>query len=122
MQDFIALLNSHAISVMQPDVGKWGGVSGCYAVAQQTLARGILFCPHWLGGGIGLTASLHLKAAVGGAGFVEVDANPNPLRELLAMPSFTLIDGAVLLGQSPGLGVEPDLQATREFMVQVDVI
>lgn len=119
MPDFIAYLDSDAIGVMQPDLGKWGGISGCFEVAQHTLARGKLFCPHWLGGGIGLMASMHLKAAVGGAGYVEVDANPNVLRELLAMPVFALKDGAVTLNQAPGLGVEPDLVATRDFVVQV---
>jgi L-alanine-DL-glutamate epimerase-like enolase superfamily enzyme len=74
-----------------------------------------MFCPHWLGGGIGLVASMHLKAAVGGPGYVEVDANPNPLRDLLAVPAPAVHDGAVTLGDTPGLGVSPDLDAVREF-------
>lgn len=114
--DFIA---SPALSVLQPDLGKWGGITGCLQVGRRALQQNKLFCPHWLGGGIGLTASLHLKAAVGGAGYVEVDANPNPLRELLATPPFALKDGAVTLDESPGLGVEPDLQATRGYLVAV---
>ncbi|CAN7205471.1 mandelate racemase/muconate lactonizing enzyme family protein [Pseudorhodoferax sp. LjRoot39] len=114
--DFTA---SPALSVLQPDLGKWGGITGCLAVGRLALERGKLFCPHWLGGGIGLTASFHLKAAVGGPGYVEVDANPNPLRDLLATPQFTLHDGAVVLDAAPGLGVEPDLQATRNFVVNV---
>lgn len=114
--DFIA---SPALSVLQPDLGKWGGITGCLEVGRKALQHHKLFCPHWLGGGIGLTASLHLKAAVGGPGYVEVDANPNPLRELLATPPFTLADGAVTLDESPGLGVVPDLQATRGYLVDV---
>ena len=117
MDAFHAFSASPALSVLQPDLGKWGGITGCLAVGRLALERGKLFCPHWLGGGIGLTASFHLKAAVGGPGYVEVDANPNPLRELLATPQFALRDGAVLLDAAPGLGVEPDLQATRDFLV-----
>ena len=45
--------------------------------------KGKTFCPHYLGGGIGLLASAHLLAAVGGDGWVEVDANDNPLRDAL---------------------------------------
>lgn len=114
--DFIA---SPGLSVLQPDLGKWGGITGCLEVGRRALQHNKLFCPHWLGGGIGLTASLHLKAAVGGPGYVEVDANPNPLRELLATPPFALTDGAVTLDESPGLGVVPDLQATRGYLVAV---
>ena len=119
LPQFDTVIDSGVLSVLQPDLGKWGGITGCLQVGRAALARGRLFCPHWLGGGIGLTASLHLKAAVGGPGYVEVDANPNPLRELLAQPAFTLQDGAVVLGEAPGLGVEPDLLATREYLVRV---
>ena len=111
--------SAQGMAIFQPDIGKWGGFSGCLDVGRAVLAGGKQFCPHWLGGGIGLTASFHLKAAVGGAGYVEVDANPNPLRELLASPQFTLVDGAVQLSDRPGLGVEPDMAACRNFMVEV---
>lgn len=119
LPQFDAFIGAKGMSIMQPDLGKWGGFSGCIEVARKTLAAGKMFCPHWLGGGIGQTASFHLKAAVGGPGYVEVDANPNPLRELLAMPAFSLVGGAVQLDDRPGLGVEPDLHACRDFLVAV---
>lgn len=119
LAQFDRFIASPSMSVLQPDLGKWGGITGCLEVGRRALQQNKLFCPHWLGGGIGLTASLHLKAAVGGAGYVEVDANPNPLRECLAMPPFALKDGTVTLGEAPGLGVEPDLQATRDYLVAV---
>ena len=113
---------AQGMAIFQPDIGKWGGFSGCLDVGRAVLAGGKQFCPHWLGGGIGLTASFHLKAAVGGAGYVEVDANPNPLRALLAAPQFTLVDGAVQLSDRPGLGVEPDMAACRNFIVEVPMV
>ena len=63
-----------------------------------------VFCPHWLGGGIGLIASIHLKAAAGGAGYVEVDSNPNPLRTLLAtpMPPFATARSCLASGRGWG--------------------
>ncbi|VTU38084.1 Mandelate racemase [Variovorax sp. PBL-H6] len=115
-RDFIA---TEGMSVMQPDLGKWGGFTGCLTVAQETIAAGKWYCPHWLGGGIGLVASMHLKTAVGGPGYVEVDSNPNPLRELLAVPAFAIHEGFVQLGDAPGLGVAPDLDSCRDFLVAV---
>jgi D-galactarolactone cycloisomerase len=117
-RDFIA---AEGMSVIQPDLGKWGGVSGCLTVAQETVAAGKWYCPHWLGGGIGLMASMHLKTAIGGPGFVEIDANPNALRELLAVPSFVVRDGLVQLGDAPGLGVAPDLDACKDFLVEISL-
>jgi L-alanine-DL-glutamate epimerase-like enolase superfamily enzyme len=107
------------VKVLQPDVGKWGGFSGCAGVGRMALAAGIRFCPHWLGGGIGLIASLHLLAAVGGDGMVEVDSNPNPLRELMATPFPPVADGRMALPQGPGLGVVPDLRALRPMEVAI---
>jgi len=118
MESFDAALVAAAIKVIQPDLGKWGGFTGCIEVGKKALARGVMFCPHWLGGGIGLAASLHLKAAVGGPGYVEVDANPNPLRELGVIPAFKVDEGKITLNDIPGLGVVPNLAAIEAYRVQ----
>ena len=78
----------------------------------------MMFCPHWLGGGIGLAATLHLGAAVGGPGYVEFDANPNPLRELGVIPVFKVHEGRIELSDIPGLGVVPNLAAIEPYRVQ----
>lgn len=114
-EQFEAAIAQGVLGVVQPDVGKWGGLSGCVPVGRAALAAGLRLCPHWLGGGIGLLASLHFLAAVGGDGTVEVDANPNPLRELMAHPYPAVVDGRMRMPQGPGLGVVPDLAALREF-------
>lgn len=108
-----------ALAVIQPDVTKWGGISGCLPVAREILGAGRRFCPHHLGGGIGLMASAHLLAAVGGDGLLEVDSNPNPLRRGLARPFPRLADGRLRLGEEPGLGVVPD-QAVASFRISGD--
>lgn len=112
----VAFAETKGVVVVQPDIGKWGGFSGCVEVGKAVLASNKLFCPHWLGAGIGLTASLHLKAVVGGPGYVEVDANPNLLRDMFAGDAFRVDEGVVSLHDAPGLGVEPDLQGTRQYV------
>ena len=114
---FERALESHALAVVQPDLAKWGGFTGCLPVAKKILGHGMRFCPHYLGGGIGLLASAHLLAAAGGDGMLEVDVNPNPLRSLTCGPVENVTDGFVTLGEEPGLGVAPDLDALREFAV-----
>lgn len=114
---FDAAIAAGSLAVIQPDAAKWGGLSGCRRVALAARKAGRRYCPHYLGGGIGLLASAHLLAAVGGEGLLEVDCNPNPLRTLLAMPHPRLEEGRFLLTDAPGLGVEPDLDATREMLV-----
>ena len=111
--NFAAAIDAGYLRFVQPDVGKWGGITGCGAVARRAVSRGIAFCPHWLAGGVGLAASMHLLAAVGGDGFAEVDANPNPLREEVF--PMKLEDGAVTLSDAPGLGIEPDLSRLQRY-------
>ena len=83
---FAQLIDSGPFHFIQPDLAKWGGVTGCYRVAQAALAAGRVYCPHFLGGGIGLAASAEVLAAAGGDGLLEVDVNPNPLRTAFAFP------------------------------------
>ena len=114
-EDFVAAIDAGHLRFVQPDVGKWGGITGCGAVARRAVARGIAFCPHWLAGGVGLAASMHLLAAIGGEGFAEVDSNPNPLREEVF--PMQIRDGAVTLSDAPGIGTEPDLARLRRYVV-----
>lgn len=114
---FSEALEAGYLRFVQPDVGKWGGISGGLAVARQAERRGVAYCPHWLAGGVGLAASMHALAGAGAeAGWAEVDANPNPLRELVF--PFDIEDGHAVLPERPGLGVEPDLQQLADFIVR----
>ena len=110
-----AIIRRH-LGVIQPDICKWGGLSNCLPVARAVLKAGLRYCPHYLGGGIGLLASAHLLAAVGGDGLLEVDCNPNPLRELLARPFPAVREGRITLSDAAGLGVEPDLDAVENLV------
>lgn len=93
-----------ALRVIQPDVAKWGGVSGVLAVGRQAIEAGRMFCPHFLGGGIGLHASAHVLAAAGGDGLLEVDANANPLRDAF-LPAPSISGGRFALQDAPGFGI-----------------
>lgn len=104
---FRGMLDAGLLRFVQPDVGKWGGISGGMEVARHAASRGVALCPHWLAGGIGLAASMHLAAAFGSVGsYLEVDANANPLREEVF--PLAVHDGIASLSEAPGLGTEPD--------------
>ena len=103
-------VQSRALAVLQPDAAKWGGISGNWPVIARIFDAGLRFCPHYLGAGIGLSASGHLLAAAGGGGLLEVDSNPNPLRTELCPALSRIEDGFIDLGNAPGMGVEPDLE------------
>jgi len=112
---FEQALGDDVLRVVQPDIAKWGGLSVCSDIARDILTSGKIFCPHYLGGGIGLLASAHLLAGVGGDGLLEVDANDNPLRDRFCGPVADIRDGMVTLSDNAGLGIEPDLLSIEQY-------
>ena len=112
---FAQALSDDVLRIVQPDIAKWGGLSVCSDIAREIIKSGKIFCPHYLGGGIGLLASAHLLAGVGGDGLLEVDANDNPLRDRFCGTVANVKDGTVTLTDAPGLGIEPDLAAIEPY-------
>jgi L-alanine-DL-glutamate epimerase-like enolase superfamily enzyme len=111
---FTTALAEGVLNVIQPDVAKWGGITGCSAVAREVAASNRIYCPHYLGGGIGLLASAHLLAACNG-GWLEVDSNDNPLRDAFCGAVVAIKDGGIELPETPGLGTEPDLASIEKY-------
>lgn len=113
---FTAAIGSEAIKVIQPDICKWGGLSGGHRVASAALAAGLSYCPHFLGSGVGLIASAHLLSAVGGPGRLEVDSSQNVLSDILSCEGINLENGRFAVPTKPGLGYIPDLEAARHLL------
>jgi D-galactarolactone cycloisomerase len=113
--EFDGVIAGGFLGVIQPDICKWGGLSACRDIARRAMAAGKRYCPHYLGGGIGLAASAHLLSAVGGDGLLEVDVNDNALREAFSGPILPLRNGMAELPDAPGLGYRPDIQGARDM-------
>lgn len=103
--DFDAVITTGVLDVIQPDVAKWGGVSKCREVAIKATSSGRLYCPHFLGGGIGLAASAAILASVPGGGLLEVDSNANPLREAFGLWKEGESRNCFRISELPGLGI-----------------
>lgn len=105
-----------ALRVFQPDICKWGGLSTTLKVARAAVAAGHRYCPHFLGGGVGLAASAHLLAAVGGDGVLEVDSSENPFIPVFSGRGLALEDGLFPVATGPGLGFDPDVASMTELL------
>lgn len=103
------------LQVLQPDVTKWGGITGNWEVARDAVAAGKRYCPHYFGGGVSLLASLHLLAAAGGEGLLEFDCHPNVGREAVVGALLPVSEGRVPVPQGAGLGAVPDLEALERY-------
>ncbi|ASJ73217.1 mandelate racemase/muconate lactonizing enzyme family protein [Granulosicoccus antarcticus] len=102
---FEQAIDERVLSIIQPDVAKWGGVSGCLAVGFAAKAQGKTYCPHFLGGGVGLMASAHVLAACAG-GWLETDVNDSVLRSAFdGLDGSQITNGTRQIDTSPGMGI-----------------
>jgi L-alanine-DL-glutamate epimerase-like enolase superfamily enzyme len=112
-------LAAGAVAIFQPDLGKWGGISDGLPLARTIRAAGRRYFPHWFAGPVGLLASAHLLAAVGGDGSLEWGAFPERVTlrdDLVSLPP--IHDGRVTLPEQPGLGIDPDPAVLERFRLQ----
>ena len=114
---FSDFLDRGGLDVVQPDVAKWGGVSGAMQVARLAKDAGAVCTLHYMGTALGLAASAHVMAATGGAGLVEFDSNPNPLRTELGDIDLRVCAGRFAVPGGHGIGFAPDPEALDRFCV-----
>lgn len=104
------------LRVFQPDVAKWGGVSGALDLAK-VMPDGVLLWPHFMGSAVGQMAALSVTAATGPASACEMDVNENPLRTDLCGDAISVHGGVVDLPDAPGL-VAPPLHTQLEHLLE----
>ncbi|MGL6278260.1 MAG: mandelate racemase/muconate lactonizing enzyme family protein [Gaiella sp.] len=97
------------VDVLQPDVGRCGGLTELRRIAEMADLEGVLVIPHAWKTGITAAASRHFQAATPNAPYVEhfhPDQFLSPLRAGLVTPEPELVDGCFALPTAPGLGIE----------------
>ena len=112
---FADCIDRNLLGVVQPSATKWGGVSGAYAVADRARDAGVGYAFHYMGTALGLAASLHVCAAAGAVGPVELDANENALRTGLGDIDLSVNAGMVRLPTGAGHGFTPDPAALEAY-------
>lgn len=118
--DFIQLLERGGVDVVQPDVAKCGGLTDARFACQLATGHGRAFAPHYLGGAVGLIASLHLFASTPGGTMMELDANPNPLREELGGDLVRPVEGRLRAPGGAGLGFSPSPDVIERYRVPME--
>lgn len=113
IDEFLAMSRA-GLRVLQPDVAKWGGVSGALDLAA-VVPEGVKIWPHFMGTAIGQMASLSITAALGKTSSCEIDVNENSLRTELCSDAITIANGCVALPTDPGLVVPPLASTLQQF-------
>ncbi|MCC8190448.1 MAG: mandelate racemase/muconate lactonizing enzyme family protein [Planctomycetes bacterium] len=115
---FRRFIDQRAVDIVQPDVIWTGGITECVKIAHYAAAHSLPTIPHAFAGAVSLAANAHFLASLGNGGILEMDRNPNPLRdELVEEPLHPGADGLVRLPDAPGLGVTLRRDAIEKYRV-----
>jgi L-rhamnonate dehydratase len=102
-------LHCGKVDVLQPDIGRCGGLTEARRIAELAELEGTLVIPHGWKTGITAAAERHFQAATRNAPLIEwlhPALYESPLRAELVRPEPTIEDGRMALPAGPGLGVE----------------
>ncbi|MDP9138651.1 MAG: mandelate racemase/muconate lactonizing enzyme family protein [Pseudomonadota bacterium] len=119
--EFRELMERNALDVVQPDVGRVGGLTEARRVAMAARDRGLLVVPHCWKSAIGIAASAHLAAVSPTCSFIEFlphQLADSRLRRELCSEELPVVDGIIPLPSKPGLGVTVSEEALGAFRVQ----
>ena len=123
VQAFKDVMVDGSLAVLQPDLAICGGITEAMKVAGLAEAFDTGVAPHVWGTGINFLASLQYASVLPSYGrnlrlpIFEYDKSHNPLREKIIDPKPDA-KGNIAIPDGPGLGIEIDIEALREHIVE----
>ena len=116
------MIDAAGIGYVQIDAGRIGGITAAKQVADYAGKKGVTFVNHTFTNHLALSASVQPFAGSEKDSLCEYPAEPCALgRDFTRTQLVRDGDGRVQLPDAPGLGVEPDLDALREYLVDVEI-
>ena len=118
--EFIELMDRGKVDVVQPDIGRVGGLTEARRVAGLAADRGLTIVPHLWKTGVSIAAAAHFAAATSRCAYIEFlprELTDSSLRRELTIDELEMRDGQIALPSKPGLGVELDREAMARYEV-----
>ncbi|HEX4330350.1 MAG TPA: mandelate racemase/muconate lactonizing enzyme family protein [Burkholderiales bacterium] len=118
--EFSRLIEEKAVTILQPDLSKTGGITEFMKIAAMASAYKLPVHPHSSMTGLNFAASIHVLASLDHPGYFEGDVSKNNLfRDVMVNTPYKVdANGCVRPLEGPGLGLEVD----EDFLVKHPVI
>jgi L-alanine-DL-glutamate epimerase-like enolase superfamily enzyme len=123
--EHIDLMDRGGVQVIQPDIGRVGGLTEARRVCRLAAERGLRVVPHLWKTGISIAAAVHLAAVTPECEYVEflpAELSESGLRRDLALQELKMVDGVIPLPDAPGLGVELNRDALERYAAESDAV
>lgn len=115
------LIDYGHVGYIQIDAGRIGGLTPAKQVADYADAKGVEYVNHTFTSHLALSASIQPYAGLCHHPLCEYPADPKPLARDLTRDHLTPVDGMIHPPDAPGLGLLPDEQAIRRYLVQTEI-
>ena len=99
-------ITSHAADIIQPDLGRAGGLTEGMRIADLVQAWNLSLVPHGFSSAINVAANLQWVASMPAATLLEFRRTKSPLMADLIKNPFVAKDGQLEIPDRPGLGIE----------------
>lgn len=116
-------VETRAVDIIQPDLAGCGGFTEARRIADFASVHGVRVVPHVWGTAVHIAAALQFMAAMVPSPMrtnpvepiLEFDRTDNPFRQAIVTRPVDHVKGVVTIPDGPGLGIEIDRAALREF-------
>jgi len=116
------MIDYAGIGYVQIDAGRIGGITVAKKVADYARARGVTYVNHTFTSNLALSASMQAGAGIEEHVLCEYPTELKPLAyELTREHIVPDEDGQIRLPDRPGLGVTPDVEAVKRYLVDVEI-
>ncbi|MDU8913879.1 mandelate racemase/muconate lactonizing enzyme family protein [Aestuariicoccus sp. MJ-SS9] len=109
--EFAALLRTGGASILQPALGRAGGIWEMKKVAAMAEAFNAEMAPHLYAGPLEWAANVHLAASI--PNLLIAETIETPFHNALIRNAIRIEDGYILPPEAPGLGIEVDEALAR---------
>lgn len=111
---FEPVIDAHALAVVTPDLGKVGGVQQARRIAEAAGDRGMSIAPHNIAGPVGTAFAAQVSSTWPNFLALEFHAQDVPFfNDIVGGP--VIVDGSIEMTDRPGIGVEVDIDAVRQW-------
>jgi len=116
------LVTRGGVKYLQIDAGRIGGITTAYECRLLAESAGITYVNHTFTSALALSASLQAFAGVERFQIAEYPTDLKPLAQELSRDKILLnAEGYIRAPNAPGLGITPDLQAMKKYLVPVRI-
>lgn len=117
--EFRQLIERSAVNVVQPDIGRVGGLTEARRVCDMAAEAGLEVVPHAWKTGISVAVAAHLATVTPHMPFFEflpAELCESRLRKELTVDELVFADGRLGIPARPGLGIELNRDALDDFV------